>query len=353
MVDYTGVVSKRGGIKSYEYGNKFFMELSDMNGRPLVDENGVPVKMMVEVTDHTHPRNQVTVGDVVHVTCRRGKSSGDTVWCGVTLNQTFDILEHTQPTNVVEITGRVTARGRIKLYGPVPKFFVVITEPNGKENKVMIEVPSARVDQYTGDVETSDPVNDVGHGDTIRVRCYNPDAEQSGWCNVRGADVEIVSSCSVEQKTAEREAWIASKRRERDEAKSAEASARKSEHDKVASWFKRYTGSTGRAPSGYAIDLGMQVLDDLVGVKPGSGITMGSGGIRSLGVGGWEKPSGLRARALHNKPESHRNAAMNVILTTGWVKMFTKDGIEYYQITDDGREALRQYRNWIDAQSEE
>lgn len=92
MVEYIGTVSKRGGVKQYQYGLKFFVELTDRSGKPLTDENNNPVKCMIEVKDNNDPRNDVNVGDVVRVTCRRDASG----WCSVTSKQEFAIVEQGQ-----------------------------------------------------------------------------------------------------------------------------------------------------------------------------------------------------------------------------------------------------------------
>jgi hypothetical protein len=348
MVDYTGIVAKRGGVKEYGFGLKFFMSLVDPSGQPLRDENGTEVKCMVEVANENDPRNAINVGDTVAVSCRRDKSG----WCSVTLKQRLEIVGRGQHAEPIETTGVITGRGRLKMYGRQAKFFTVIKTASDQELKLMILVRDVDEDEETGYITTSDPVYKISVGDTIHVRCSNADAEQSGWCNVRSSDLEVINACGQEQRALEREEWIAGKKREREQEKAERAVKRKSAQDKVVDWFVRYTNVSGRAPSGYAIQLAMDVLDDLVGVGPGKGMPMGSGGEKDLG-GGWTKPWGLREHSLYDKPESHRNAAINVLLSTGWARTFTKGGNDYYVITDDGKTALVAYHRWIESLREE
>lgn len=340
MVEYTGVIFKRGGIKQYQYGLKFFMELTDRSGHPLVDENDTPVKFMVEVKDNNDPRNDVNVGDVVHATCRRDSSG----WCSVTSKQEFTVVERGQRGPPLNITGTISGRGRLKMYGTVPKFFVVIKTDDAKELKLMVEVST--VDQDDRGYYSDDPVYSLSIGDVISVLCRNADATESGWCNVRGSDVQMINACSEEEKERALDEW----KKQKQKAKSAATTERKAEQDKILVWYRRYAGDGELEPSGYAVTLAMAVLYDLV--RTGS-MAYGVGGEKEIIHGTWRKPTGLRASSLYNKPESHRNAAMNVVLNAGWAVPIVKNGVEYFQITDKGRAAIGAYENWMEAQSEE
>jgi hypothetical protein len=344
MVEYTGVVSKRGGIQQKQYGIKFFMELTDRSGRQLVNDDNIPVKFMVEVNGENDPRNTVGVGDVVRVTCRRDSEG----WCSVTSKQEFGILEQGVRRPQIDITGIVSGRGRLRMYSGIPKFFIVVKTPDEKELKLMVAV--SNIDQDERGYYSDDPVYNISIGDMIRVSCRDADAAESGWCHVRGSDIQVIRACSEEEKERAHDEWIEKKRRERDEAKSAVTTERKAGQDKIAAWFKRYVGDIGLDPSGYSITLAMAVLYDLA--RTGS-MAYGVGGEKEIIHGTWQKPTGLRASSLYNKPESHRNAAMNVVLNAGWAAPIFKNHVEYFQITDNGRAAIGAYENWMEAQSEE
>jgi len=303
------------------------MQLTDEQGRVLVNEQGVEVKMMVEVTGNDDPRNSVDIGDMVKVTCRRNAKG----WCSVTINQNFEILRSCQ-VQVRTIEGLVTGRGKIKNYKGVTKMFVAVNEnrSNGNEMKLMVEI-DADLNEY-GRYTSDDPNARISKGDTVRFQCTNRDFDESGWCNVKSENLQVLDDSGQQE-------W----QQQRELSRRAAEQAKIDEKRKVESWFK---SKTGVSKTKYMIELMISILQDL---KNGPKM-LGQGGQRSMcGYQPWYKPTGLRASSLHGKPSNQRNSALRTLIQLGAIESreSTKypDREEYttFSITELGLEMITSY----------